>query len=365
MIIRKLTLQDFRNVGEASLSFAGIRQFFVGGNGQGKTNLLEAAGFLTALRSFRAPDSRQVIMHGRAEAGISAAIEREGSGAEQVAVRVRRDGKELWRDGSRVARLADHVGRVPTVFLSSQDIQLLRGAPALRRRWLDLAIASADGEYLAALQTYGRALAGKAALLRRPGASAAEIAAFGRILAPSGARVVELRSARLAEIASAFSEAYARVSGGAEGAGLRYETELSGVGADALLARLEAGRAADLRVGTCQVGPHRDDLRLEIAGASARDFASEGQQRSAMLALKLAQASWTRARVGVRPVILADDVLGELDPERRARFWACLDPESQVIATGTSLPADPGGWQVFAVAAGSFRANPPGMGTAQ
>ena len=362
MIIRKLTLQDFRNVREASLSFSGIRQFFVGGNGQGKTNLLEAAGFLTALRSFRASDSRQVIMHGRAEAGISAVLDRGGGGTELVAARVRRDGKELWRDGERISRLADHVGRVPTVVLSSQDIQLLRGAPSLRRRWLDLAVASADGDYLAALQTYGRALAGKAALLRRPGAGAGELAAFDRVLAPSAARVVELRSARVGELAAVFSEAYARVCGGSEAAGLRYETDLEGATAESLLARLEAGRAADIRTGSSQIGPHRDDLRLEIAGVAARDFASEGQQRSAMLALKLAQASWTHARVGARPVLLADDVLGELDAGRRRRFWASLDPASQVIATGTAPPGDLGDWQVFSVAAGRFGPDPSSMG---
>jgi DNA replication and repair protein RecF len=232
----------------------------------------------------------------------------------------------------------------------------------MRRRWLDLAIASADGEYLAALQTYGRALAGKAALLRRHGASVGEIAAFDRILAPSGSRVVELRSTRLGELAAAFSEAYARVSGGAEGAGVRYETDLAGATADALLARLEAGRSADIRMGSSQVGPHRDDLSLEIAGVSARSFASEGQQRSAMLALKLAQASWTHARVGMRPVLLADDVLGELDADRRKRFWASLDPESQVIATGTALPDGLGDWQVFTVAAGRFDPDPRSMG---
>ena len=106
---------------------------------------------------------------------------------------------------------------------------------------------------------------------------------------------------------------------------------------------------------TTLVGPHRDDFRFTVRGTMARDYASEGQQRSLVLALRLAQAAWFHERSGVRPVLLADDVLGELDPKRRRRFWSAIDPESQVIATGTRLPAaELGTWQVFEVADGNF-----------
>ena len=118
-------------------------------------------------------------------------------------------------------------------------------------------------------------------------------------------------------------------------------------------------------MGTTLVGPHRDDLGFDVRGCDARDFASEGQQRSVTLSLRLGQASWFRRRCGIRPVLLADDVLGELDPARRERFWAALDPESQVIATGTRPPdASLGEWQVFAVAEGAFTPDTGGMGGA-
>ena len=125
--------------------------------------------------------------------------------------------------------------------------------------------------------------------------------------------------------------------------------------------RLADGRTRDLAFRATLTGPHRDDLELRIGGGAARDFASEGQQRSAVLALRLAQAAWFRERSGVAPIILADDVLGELDPARRGRFWSALPADSQVIATGTQLPgAGTGGdgvrWQVLQVAAGSFTA---------
>ena len=364
MLITKLTLSQFRNVPLASLDFSGRRQFFVGSNGQGKSNLLEAIGCLTALRSFRTADSKVLVRSGEAEAGIACTVEREGGGAERVLIKIRRDGKELWYGDTRVARLADHVGRYPTVVFSSQDLQLIRGAPALRRRWLDLTLSAMDPDYLGALQTYSRALSDRNSLLRRGDAQAAsQVASFDRVLAPEGARIVALRTRWIAELAAETETAYLRLTGESESATVAYLSPLVGVNADALLRQLESGRERDLRMGTTLVGPHRDDLRFEVKGADARDFASEGQQRSATLALRLAQAAWFRARCGIRPVLLADDVLGELDAERRLRFWSALDPESQVIATGTALPeAALGSWQVFKVAEGAFAPEPRGMG---
>ena len=165
-----------------------------------------------------------------------------------------------------------------------------------------------------------------------------ELTAFDRILAPAGARIVALRGAKLAELAAGTADAYRRLCEGSESAALRYESALKGVPAEGILELLGSGRARDLQMRTTLVGPHRDDLRFDVGGADAADFASEGQQRTVTLALRLAQAAWFHACSRVRPVLLADDVLGELDPGRRDRFWAALDRESQVIATGTRLP---------------------------
>jgi len=367
MILRKLTLTDFRNVPLAALAFSGRRQFFAGANGQGKSNLLEAVGFLTALRSFRTTDSRHLIRHDRTEAGIACDLERENAGSERLTVKVRRDGKELWCDERRVTRLADHVGRYPTVVFSSQDLQLIRGAPALRRRWLDLTLASMDPDYLSALQAYSRALAGRNSLLRRPGATVArELTAFDRTLAPAAARIVSLRAARVDELARETAEAYGRLSEGSEATTLGYVSALKGVPAEGVIELLGAGRARDLQMGTSLIGPHRDDLRFGVGGSDAGDFASEGQQRSVVLALRLAQAAWFHRSSGVRPVLLADDVLGELDPGRRRRFWAALDPESQVIATGTGRPdGELAEWQLFTVAAGVVTPDSAGMGASR
>ena len=166
MRLRKLSLRHFRNVGFAALEFSGRQQFLLGGNGQGKTNLLEAAGFLTALRSFRTTENKLLVGHGHHTAAVVYAVEHERMGETHVTIKLRHDGKELWSDQARVTRLADHVGKFPAVVFSSQDLQLVRGSPAVRRRWLDLTLAAMDAAYLHTLQTYSRALAARNALLK-------------------------------------------------------------------------------------------------------------------------------------------------------------------------------------------------------
>jgi DNA replication and repair protein RecF len=361
MRLRKLTLRHFRNVGFTALEFEGRQQFLLGSNGQGKTNLLEAAGFLTALRSFRTTDNRLLIAHGQHVAAIAGELDHERLGETRVTIKLRREGKELWCDQTRITRLADFIGRFPVVVFSSQDMLLVRGSPALRRRWLDLTLASMDAGYLQTLQIYGRALSDRNALLKRGGAVDRELDAFEQILAPAAATLIGARTAGVMELSSRVKAAYASLCAedNAEKSGLTYEPNFSDPSAEALLARLEMGRARDAQFRTTLVGPHRDDFAFSVHGTAAKDFASEGQQRSLVLALRLAQSAWFHSKSGVRPVLLADDVLGELDPIRRRRFWSAIDPESQVIATGTSLPeAELGTWQVFDVAGGDFVLRP-------
>lgn len=355
MRLRKLTLRHFRNVGFAALEFSGRQIFLVGGNGQGKTNLLEAAGLVTALRSFRTTENKLLVGHGQLCAAIAFLIDHERQGETQVTIKLRHDSKELWCDQARVTKLADYLGRFPTVVFSSQDVQLVRGSPANRRRWLDLTLAAMDAGYLRALQTYTRALAERNALLKSGRAAGAELDAFEQTLAPAAAELIAMRRSGLLALERTLKASYARLSDDAEPASMVYQPNFTEASAEALLARLEAGRARDLQFRSTLVGPHRDDFHFSVKRTAARDFASEGQQRSLVLALRLAQAVWFREKSGVRPVLLADDVLGELDAGRRARFWSAIDPESQIIATGTHLPdADLGAWQVFEVSDGVF-----------
>jgi DNA replication and repair protein RecF len=360
MRLRKVSLHHFRNVGFAALEFSGRQQFLVGANGQGKTNLLEAIGFVTALRSFRATDPQVLIGHGQKTAAIACVLDHERFGETHVTIKLHPDNKEVWWDQARITRLAEYVGKFPTVVFSSHDIQLVRGSPALRRRWLDLTLAAMDAGYLRVLQAFTRALAERNALLKTGRPAAAELLAFEQALAPAAAELVALRGAGIARLGAALATTYAGLCDGGEQAALVYQPNFAEGSAEAWLARLASGRARDAQFRTTLVGPHRDDLQLTVRGTAAKEFASEGQQRSLVLALRLAQAAWFREKSGIRPILLADDVLGELDAGRRRRFWSAIDPESQVIATGTHLPiagdelaGTYGEWQVFDVAAGN------------
>jgi len=354
--VRQLSLQGFRNIGFAALEFEGRQQFLVGANGQGKTNLLEALGFLTALRSFRTTDNSVLIEHGKSEAAMACAVEHEELGDTTVTIKLRPENKEVWIDQTRIGRLSEFVGRFPTVVFSSQDIQLVRGSPALRRRWLDLTLAAMDAEYLRSLQVYARALADRNALLKRGRTSPDELLAFERALAPAAADLIKRRGEGVRWINGEVQKTYATLAAESEPAGIAYEPNFAEADAGALLARLESTRNRDAQFRSTLTGPHRDDLAFLLRTTEAKEFASEGQQRSIVLALRLAQAAWFRHRSGVSPVLLADDVLGELDAGRRQRFWSAIDPRSQVIATGTHLPdGSTGTWQTFAVQSGAVQ----------
>ncbi len=354
MRLRRITLQHFRNIAFAELAFDGRQQFFVGANGQGKTNLLEAVGFVSALRSFRTADARVLIMQGQSEAALACEFEHEKFGMTKLLIKLRPGGKEVWCDGEKVTRLGDYLGRFPTVVFSSQDQQLVRGSPGLRRRWLDFTLAAMDTGYLRALQSYHKALVERNALLKR-GSAGGELSAFEKPLATAAAELQAKRETGVAELAEHVAAAYAQIADSAERAGLRYAPDVTAENAHGWLGVFERGRARDQQFRTTLAGPHRDDLQFTLKERAAKEFGSEGQQRSLVLALQLAQVSFFRARSGVEPLLLADDVLGELDPQRRRRFWATLGEGRQVIATGTTLPdAELGAWEVFRVDGGTF-----------
>ena len=352
MQLRRLALQNYRNIAWAELAVSGGCAALVGANGQGKTNVLEAIGLLTALRSFRQTDNRLLIAHGQPEAALRFELEHEKLGATTVTIRLRPDGKEVVVDATPVARLGDFLGRFPAVVFSTQDNQLIRGSPSARRRWLDLVLAAMDGNYFDALQRYHRALAERNRLLKgRPDLE--QLAAFERPLAVAATAVVRGRKLGVSDLSVRVRAAYGVVAAQAEAADLVYEADADMDDEAAWIALFADTRERDIQWKSTTRGPPRVDLDLTLDGRSSRDFGSEGQQRSLVLALRLAQLGYFRERSGVQPLVLADDVLGELDPERRRRFWSAIEPGAQVFATGTTVPEVPtGDWQIVRVARG-------------
>lgn len=355
MRFAKVTLQGFRNLPLVEVELAGRRTFLCGANAQGKTNFLEALGYVTALRSFRGAESRALIGHGQPQAGLAFGLEHEKFGASRVMITLKPDGREVMWEQGKVSRLADFIGKFPTVSFWSQDNQFLRGTPSLRRRWLDLTLAAMDAGYLIALQKYTRAVAERNILLKQGARDVGAIAAFEYELGVQAAALVAGRTAGVAKLSELFRGAHARLVPEGESAGLVYSPDTASATADEFAALQAKNRPRDTLLKSTERGPHRDDVELLLNGRPAKQFASEGQQRCLVIALRLAQAAYFKAQAGVTPVLLCDDVLGELDPVRRERFWASLEDDPQVIATGTSLPADAAVWQVMSVEAGGVK----------
>ena len=353
MRFARATLQHFRNLPLAQVELRGRRTFLCGANGQGKTNFLEALGYVTALRSFRGAEPRALVALGQAEAGLGFTVEHEQFGESRITVTFGADGRTVEWERGKVTRLADFIGKFPTVVFSSQDNQLLRGSPSLRRRWLDLTLAAMDGAYLAALQGYTRAVAERNILLKHGGRDAGQLEAFEHEAALHAVKLVAARLAEIEALSGLFRAVHARLVPEGEQAALIYAPDTAAATAADFAAQLAKARPRDTLLKSTERGPHRDDLEFLLSGRPAKNFASEGQQRCLVIALRLAQAAFFKARGGIDPVLLCDDVLGELDPERRRRFWAAIEGEPQVIATGTSLPETDGrDWQVLRVETG-------------
>jgi DNA replication and repair protein RecF len=349
---QKVTLQGFRNLPLVEVELAGRRTFLCGANAQGKTNFLEALGYVTALRSFRGAETRALIGHGQAQAGLGFSLEHEHFGASRVTVVLRPAGREVQWEQGKVTRLADFIGRFPTVAFWSQDNQFLRGSPSLRRRWLDLTLAAMDPAYLQALQSFTRAVAERNMLLKHGNRDAGTIEAFEHEMGIHAAALVAARARGVEELSGLFRTAHGGLVPESESAGLVYSPDTAAATAAEFSALQAKNRPRDQLLKSTERGPHRDDVELLLNGRPAKQFASEGQQRCLVIALRLAQAAYFKAKGGVTPVLLCDDVLGELDPVRRERFWASLEHDPQVIATGTTLP-DVGGWQAFKVEDGT------------
>jgi DNA replication and repair protein RecF len=355
MQILALSLQNYRNIELARFHFGGDSVFCVGANGQGKTNLLEALGLITALRSFRTMETKALIREGTKEARLIFLVEHPHNGQSEIQITFSGKGKEVVIDGSKINRFGDFIGCFPTVAMSSQDIQLLRGAPALRRRFMDLVFSAVDPVYYEALRQYGHALKSRNRLLKRQQKSDAEMKAFELILAQQASVIHQKRRDGVANLSKKLTEYYATIAEREETPLLEYQPDVVFKDYREFLEQLESVRERDTILQTTSRGPHRDDIALALQNREAREYASEGQQRGLVIALRLAQAAWFKEHLNVVPVILADDILGELDGKRKMAFWKTIEQNQQVFATGTQMPQDQEReWEAYDVSEGVF-----------
>lgn len=355
MRFKTIAVSNYRNIKFARLNVDADRVFFLGQNGQGKTNLLEATGYVTSLRAFRARENETLLGPESQQAEILYEIEHEEFDDVQAQVRIKKKGKEVYLDKDPVRRASDFVGRFPAVTLSSEDLSIVRGSPGGRRRFIDTFLCGIDREYYVALQRYQKCIQERNALLKK-GAASDLMKPFEAQMVGPGLEVIKKRERVIGELGGMASRFYETLSGSAEEIGVSYKPNASPENEDAYWQILERNRRRDEIMHSTSKGPHRDDFELTLNGRSASDFASDGQQRSIALSLAFATIAYWRERFGVCPVLLIDDVLGELDPARRERFWNALDDGIQLIATGTELPDAASGkeWLVYGVENGAF-----------
>ena len=303
------------------------RTFVTGANAQGKTSILEAVCLLLRLHSPRTSTTAEAIRFERSRLSLDAHF----SGIHLV-LHYSHEGRELLLDSKLQARTDDYLDVARVAWFANTDLDLVRGGGSVRRRYLDFLGMQCEPGYRKSLRAYERALRSRNSLLKdsRP---RREIEAFDPPLVEAG-EVLFIARQRLVEMLAPIAHAAClEISGGSDSVDISY---IPG-GESPLAAALAASRQEESRLRQTVVGPHRDELKILINRLDAAGFASEGQQRGIALSLKLAQARHLEAVQNRAPILLLDDIFGELDPDRRNRLLASLPPESQTVITTTSL----------------------------
>jgi DNA replication and repair protein RecF len=322
----------------------------LGNNAQGKTNLLEAIYLMATLRSFRGVGSAQMIRHGTTGYFVGGKV--IGQAEHEIKMHWSPGARKLTLDNQPVRKLSEYYGALRAVVFCTEDLQLVKGTSRFRRRFMDLLLAQTHPPYLALLQRYARALRARNALLKRYPVDEMALDSFSHELVAAGRAIIQLRQELLPALAPLVCQAYARIANDAENLRLEY---LPAVKQD-FAAELTHSRARERAVRATVTGPHRDDLALLLNDRSAAQFGSEGQKRTLAIALKMAQAEFFASRHGSPPILLIDDVMGELDARRRGGLMPLLErahhARGQVFMTCTEenwpreLGRDLHRWQV-------------------
>jgi DNA replication and repair protein RecF len=398
MFLRSLHLRHFRNYLDQQVEFDAPKTILVGNNAQGKSNLLEAVEMLSTLRSHRTSRDRELVYNGEVIAQVVGHLER-AIGSVELGLTLRSNSRRtVALNGETLRRQLDFLGVLNVVEFSSLDLDLVRGGPEQRRNWLDGLLIQLEPIYAYILQQYNQVLRQRNALLKqgrerdengewhRRGAEAqrgegfsvggmeggggvAELALWDAQLAAAGTRVVRRRSRVIRRLAPLAAHWHRAISGSTEELDVRYAPNVPVEDDDpekvtqAFLQRIRERAAVEQFQGTTLVGPHRDEVEFTINQVSARQYGSQGQQRTLVLALKLAELKLIEEVIGDPPLLLLDDVLAELDLNRQNQLLEAIQDRYQTLITTTHLGAFDAQWlrssQVFSVKAGQLYIPPP------
>jgi DNA replication and repair protein RecF len=341
VIVERLELVDFRNYHAATFDLTGGTTVVVGDNGHGKTNLVEAIGYLATLSSFRGAPPDALVRDSATTAIVRATVIDDDGRPSLIEVELAAPGRSRVQvNRQRLVRSRDLLGAVRVTVFSPDDLTLVKGAPVERRRFLDDTLVALAVKYDAARLELDRIVRQRNSLLRQAGGRLDESASttldvWDAKLAEAGERFGHARVTLTDRLSPFVAEAYRQLAVQPIDIGLDYDPEWRRVG---LAAALLAARDLDVRRGVSTVGPHRDELGLAIAGMPARTHASQGEQRTLALALRLASHRLVAERTGSTPVLVLDDVLSELDRSRAAALLGHLPAGQVVITTAGAIP---------------------------
>lgn len=369
MLLQKLGVRDWRNFVAASVELVSRVSVFFGQNGQGKSNLLEAVYVLLGFRSFRTSSTGDLIRWGSSSAHIEGRIVLRGL-ERKLAVELAQGKRRTAMDGKTVRRDSSGLEGAGVVVFSPGDLQLPTGPGSDRRRALDRAVFAVHRAYYQEAVDFERALRARNSLLRRGLVDPDLLESYDETLCRLGARVVARRRAAVQGLRPEFEKVFAEIHG-SMAASIRYRSDgaveeagSEGEIAEAIRAGLVAGRARDMRRGFTGFGPQTDDLEMTLGEHPAKEHGSQGQLRSLVLSLKLAELSHASTHNGEAPLLLLDDVASELDEERRSRLFGTIASMAcQTLITVTErehLPDLPGrtDWRVSAGQVEAFRPSP-------
>lgn len=367
MYLKTLHLRQFRNYQEQWVDFLAPKTILVGNNAQGKSNLLEAVELLATLRSHRSTRDRDLIREGELISKISATLERQ-SGITDLSLTLRRNGRRtVALNSETIRRHMDFLGILNAVQFSSLDLDLVRGGPDQRRTWLDTLLIQLEPVYAHILQQYNQVLRQRNALLKRIQSSdghSEELTVWNEQLISAGVRVIRRRSRAIALLAPVAANWHESISGSTEMLQVKYTPNVFGEDKNleelqqAFVEKIAQRAIAEQHQGTTLVGPHRDEVELTINQTPARAYGSQGQQRTLVLALKLAELKLIEEVVGESPLLLLDDVLAELDLHRQNQLLEAIQDRFQTLITTTHLGSFDAQWlkasQILHVQAGQI-----------
>ncbi|MDF7637833.1 DNA replication/repair protein RecF [Lactobacillus sp. ESL0791] len=348
MYLKQFTVQNYRNLQELKIDFAPNVNIFIGKNAQGKTNLLEAIYFLALTRSHRTSSDKELIAFGKDFANLTGQVQKS-----QVELDLRilltKKGKKVWLNRIEQAKLSKYVGQLNAILFSPEDLDLIKGAPALRRKFMDQEFGQINAEYLYFASKYHQVLAQKNNYLRQIVRGEAHDLVFLDVLSDQlagiAAEIIVRRFKYLNYLSRYAGKAYAQISSESEKLTLEYQPSIADIQLtdnteqiyQKVLANFKQNRPVEIKKGTTLSGPHRDDLAFMLDGKNAHLYGSQGQQRTIALSVKLAEIQLVHQLTDEYPLLLLDDVMSELDHSRQSALLNYIHGKTQTFITTTDL----------------------------